>query len=143
MTGVDLAVDTSIAIALLVASHEAHSVVLEALRDKRLALPSHALVETYSVLTRLPGDARVDLADAVRLLDENFPVVLAPRPETMLHVHSLCAELGIGGGAIYDAIVALAARDHSVGLVTRDKRAESTYKSLAVTYSIVAGAAAR
>lgn len=143
MTGVDLAVDTSVAVALLIDSHDAHAPVLAALGGKRLALPQHALVETYSVLTRLPGDARLELADAVRLIDENFPVVLVPKPETVRRAHSLCAEQGIGGGAIYDAIVALAARDHSVELITRDKRAESTYKSLAVTYSIIAGAIAR
>lgn len=143
MTGIDFAVDTSVAVALLIDSHDAHAPVLAALEGKRLALPQHALVETYSVLTRLPGDARVELADAVRLLDENFPVVLVPKPETALRVHSLCAEQGIGGGAIYDAIVALAARDHSVELMTRDKRAASTYKSLAVTYSIIAGAIGR
>jgi toxin FitB len=143
MPRIDLAVDTSVAVALLIDSHDAHAPVLAALGGKRLALPQHALVETYSVLTRLPGDARVELADAVRLIDENFPVVLVPKPETVLRVHSLCAAQGIGGGAIYDAIVALAARDHSVELVTRDKRAESTYKSLAVTCSIIADAIAR
>lgn len=41
--------------------------------------------------------------------------------------------------ATYDAIVALAARGHSVELTTRDKRAESTYETLAITYSIIAG----
>jgi hypothetical protein len=34
--------------------------------------PKHTLAETYSVLTRLPGDARVHPADAVVLIDENF-----------------------------------------------------------------------
>jgi predicted nucleic acid-binding protein len=62
MIGIDFAVDTSVAVALLVDSHEAHAPVLAALEGKQLALPQHALVETYSVLTRLPGDARVELA---------------------------------------------------------------------------------
>lgn len=143
MTAIDCAVDTSVAVALLLHSHDAHAPVLDALHAKRLALPHHALVETYSVLTRLPGDARVEPTDAARLIDENFPEVLVPKPQTILRVHSLCAELGIGGGAIYDAIVALAALDRSVELITRDKRAEATYKSVGVRYSILAGGVTR
>lgn len=41
-------------------------------KGRHLGLCGHALTETCSVLTRLPGDARVHPADAVVLIDENF-----------------------------------------------------------------------
>ena len=53
-----LALDTSVAIPYLVQSHEHHRAVTQWLRGRELRLAGHALVETYSVLTRLPGDAR-------------------------------------------------------------------------------------
>lgn len=137
MAAIEAALDTSVAVALLVGSHEAHAEVYAALHKKRLALPLHALVESYSVLTRLPGDARVELQDAVRLLDRNFKAVLVPKPESVARIHAACAERGIGGGAVYDALVAMAARDHSVELLTRDRRAESTYKALGIPYSLL------
>jgi CheY-like chemotaxis protein len=41
-----------------------------------VALTGHALAETYSVLTRLPGDARLAPADAARLLTARFSAPL-------------------------------------------------------------------
>ena len=54
------------------------SAVNVAVGERSVALAGHALHETYAVLTRLPGDARVAPVDAVRLLRERFesPVVL-------------------------------------------------------------------
>lgn len=52
------------AVPLLVRTHAAH---LDAVRcwDKReVHLAGHALAETYAVLTRLPGDLRLDPRDA-------------------------------------------------------------------------------
>lgn len=137
MNKLDAVVDTSIAVPLLVISHEAHRFVVQAVGKLRLALAAHSLAETYSVLTRLPGDARLDLADAASLLDRNFTAVLAPKAASLTAVHSLCAELGIGGGATYDALVALAARDHRLRLLTRDRRAQATYQQLGVDYQLV------
>ena len=57
------AVDTSVAVPLLVASHQAHGAVHSWARGRELSLSGHALAETYAVLTRLPGDARVSPAD--------------------------------------------------------------------------------
>jgi hypothetical protein len=76
-----------------------------------------AVAETYSVLTRLPGDARVSAADAARLLDENFApaVVLSARATRVLHRE--CARRD--GGATYDALAALAVRENGLRLATR------------------------
>lgn len=40
------------------------------------------------------------------------------------------ARLGIAGGAVYDALVALAALDHDADLATRDLRAKATYEAV-------------
>lgn len=127
-----VAVDTSIAVPLLVASHEHHAQVVAWARDRTLFLSGHSLAETYAVLTRLPGDARVAAPDAVRLIDENFvrSLLLPARAARLLHRE--CAGKGVTGGAAYDALVALAAREHGVPLATRDARAKVTYEAVGV-----------
>jgi len=79
--GSTAAVDTSVAIPLLVASHPDHTRVLAWAKGRTLRLSGHALVETYAVLTRLPGDARLAATDATMLIDENFkePLLLSAR----------------------------------------------------------------
>jgi len=46
--------------------------------------------------------------------------------------------LGIAGGAVYDALVALAAQEHEVPLATRDARAQGTYDAVGVKVIVVA-----
>ncbi len=123
-----LALDTSVAIPLLVQTHEAHTVVTRWCDKRPVALSGHALVETYSVLTRLPGDLRLAPADAARLVSERFstPFVLGTKATKKLP--RVLSELGISGGAVYDALVALAAVEHGADLATRDLRARTTYE---------------
>jgi toxin FitB len=134
---VTVAVDTSVAVPLLVRSHHDHAAVVRWWAGQEVALAGHALAETYSVLTRLPGDARLEPADAARLLKVRFsaPLVLgSPRtrelPDTL-------SRLGIAGGAVYDALVALAAEEHGVALATRDARARGTYDAVGVEVIVV------
>jgi toxin FitB len=47
------------------------------------------------------------------------------------------ARLGIAGGAVYDALVALAAKEHGAALATRDARARGTYDAVGVTVIVV------
>jgi predicted nucleic acid-binding protein len=133
LTAADVvAVDTSVAVPLLVADHQHHAQVAAWARGRTLRLSGHSLAETYAVLTRLPGDARVSAPDAVSLIDENFaqPLMLSARAARLSHRE--CASKGVTGGATYDALVALAAREHSVSLATRDARARSTYEAIGV-----------
>lgn len=99
-------------------------------RGRDVALSGHALAETYSVLTRLPGDLRLDPSDAARLLGERFapPLVLGARETRRLP--GTLARLGVAGGAVYDALVALAAVEHDADLATRDLRAKATYEAV-------------
>jgi predicted nucleic acid-binding protein len=132
------AVDTSVAVPLLLDTHRGHATVVEWWKGRDVALSGHALAETYSVLTRLPGDARLDPADAVRVIAERFSSPLILGADLARSLPRVLAELGIAGGAVYDAMVALAAVEHSVPLATRDKRAQSTYELVGVRVEVVA-----
>lgn len=132
-----LVVDTSVAVPLLVASHQAHETVRTWAQGRALGLCGHALAETYSVLTRLPGDARVRPQDAVQLIDENFEEHVLLAPEVARQAHRLLASLGVAGGATYDGLVALAARGDEAVLVTRDARARGTYEAVGIPVHVV------
>lgn len=77
-------------------------------------------------------------ADAARLLKARFsaPLVLSSRRARVLA--DRLSNLGIAGGAVYDALVALAAWEHGVALATRDARARGTYDAVGVRVIIVA-----
>jgi predicted nucleic acid-binding protein len=88
LTAADVvAVDTSVAVPLLIASHEHHAQVAAWARGRTLCLSGHSLAETYAVVTRLPGGARVSAQDAARLIDENFahPLVVSARAARLCH----------------------------------------------------------
>ena len=125
-----LGLDTSVAIPLLVQTHSAHAAVVRWTNGRDVALTGHALAETYSVLTRLPGDLRVAPADAVRLLDERFVAPLLLGQRDAARIPAILGRHGIVGGAVYDALVALAAIEHEAQLATRDARARATYEVL-------------
>ncbi len=127
---------------LLVSSHRQHAAVAEWAKGRTLGLSGHALAETYSVLTRLPGDARVTPADALALIDENFPESFSLGARAARVAHRELARRGIAGGATYDGLVALAARERGAVLVTRDARARSTYEVLGVRTEVLVDNAA-
>lgn len=133
-----LGLDTSVAIPLLVRTHRAHTAVVRWWAGREVALSGHALAETYSVLTRLPGDLRLAPADAARLLAARFPRPLLLGSEVAGRLPDVLGRLGIAGGAVYDALVALAAVEHRVDLATRDVRARATYETVGARV-VVAG----
>ncbi len=122
----DLVLDASVAVPLPVTSHVAHRSVSAAPGDRTAALAGHALHETYAVLTRLPGDARVAPADAVRLLGERFETAAVLDARSVRSAPAILAAAGVAGGATYDGLIALAARSAGLPLATRDRRAQST-----------------
>jgi len=133
-----IALDTSVAIPLLVQTHRAHPAVVRWWGDREIALSGQAVAETYSVLTRLPGDLRVAPADAARLLDERFAQPLLFSCETAKRLPGVLSRLRIAGGAVYDALVALAAAEHQADLATRDARARATYEMVGVHVLVAA-----
>lgn len=133
----DLLVDTSAAVALVVADHEFHAATNEALDGRRLGLAGHAAFETFSVLTRLPPPARVTPHAAAEVLATNFPEtrhLAAGRSATLLR---WLAEHGVAGGSVYDALVGATAAEHGVTLATRDRRAIEIYRALGVDLHVI------
>jgi predicted nucleic acid-binding protein len=122
--------DTSVAIPLIVRAHEAHAELVRWWDRRQVALCGHAVVETYSVLTRLPGDIRLRPTDAALLIGERFGPGLPLSAAATLALPGTLAGLGVTGGAVYDALIGLAAVEHGVVLATRDLRARSTYEAV-------------
>ena len=123
---ISLAVDISVAVPLVVQTHAAHAAVVRWWAGREVALSGQALAETYSVLTRLPGDLRMAPPDAARLLEDRFPPPLLLGAPTARRLPRMLSRMEIAGGAVYDALVALAAVEHNVALATRDARARDT-----------------
>lgn len=136
----DLLVDTSVAVALLVADHKHHQTTFDHVGQQALGLAGHAAFETFSVLTRLPSPARRTSATANRLIAENFA---RSRFLSATGAADLLASLprhGIAGGSVYDALVGVTAKEHGLTLATRDRRAVETYRALDVDFELIAEA---
>ncbi len=129
--------DTSSAIALMVEDHEAHAATLQAVRGRVLGLAGHAWFETYSVPTRLHSGLRRSPADVGRLLAHNFPASRFLAEAESADLGSELARLGVSGGAVYDALVGAAARQHHRPLVSGDARARTLYEVLGVEIRVV------
>lgn len=130
-------VDTSIAVPLAVSDHEAHEIAAAALVDLRIGLCGHAAFETYSVLTRLPPPLRLRPHAAATLLASTFPETRHLPAEAAATVVERLAAAGVGGGAVFDALVGLTAHAHEIDLVTADTRALRTYRALGLEPIVV------
>ena len=126
-----IAPDSSVLVAGFVSGHRFHDVALSALSEVRAggSLIAHTTAETYSVLSAPGGVYRVEPHAIVAYLDQFLDGAspIQPRPGSYWEALSLLAENGRSGGAIYDALIALAARDAGAELVSLDSRAEQTY----------------
>jgi len=131
-----VALDTSAQVPYVMLSQPAHLLTRGQIAGRTAKLTTHSHAETYSVLTRLPGDARMKPADAAALLAANFENSIAPSAEVSGDLPAVLAPLGIAGGAVYDALVGLAAQAAGVVLITRDARAIPTYTAVGATNEI-------
>jgi predicted nucleic acid-binding protein len=133
----EVLLDTSAAVALSVEDHVHHTATVDALRGRRLGLAGHAAFETFSVLTRLPPPARRPAAAVVRLLSTNFPATRFLSSDGARAVLDALGDGEIAGGAVYDALVGAAAREHRLVLATHDRRALDTYRVLGVEVELL------
>jgi predicted nucleic acid-binding protein len=125
-----------VAIAAIAPWHEAHEIAAPAATGGRLTC--HTAAETYAVLTRLPPLFRVPPDAAREAIDGNFPAAYLPlSPAGYRTLISTAAAGLVGGGAIYDAVVAAAALEAGAVLLTRDDRARRIYDLVGVTYEYV------
>lgn len=132
-----ITVDTSIVVAGFASWHEGHHSA-DAVLARRPRVPAHVLLETYSVLTRLPPPHRAPSAIVAAFLAERFrqaPLTLPARAYPQLL--ALVSEAEITGGAIYDAVVAAMARNAGATLFTRDRRAVTVYERVGVRYELI------
>lgn len=131
------ACDTSVAVAALDPTHVAHGACRTALVELRPALAGHAVFETYSVLTRLPVPLRLSAARAATVLTGAFRDGCWLDAKAAASLIPRLAGLGIVGGSVYDALVGEAAAANDRVLLTRDRRAERTYRLLDVEVRVV------
>lgn len=130
--------DSSVAVAAALPWHESHEAALAALPQRPTRLIAHVGLEAYSVLTRLPPPHRVAALDAHEYLVATFErPALTLSPEGYGHLLDVAAHARIGGGAVYDALVALTAREAGATLLTLDRRALATYRLLTVDHEIL------
>jgi predicted nucleic acid-binding protein len=127
-----IAVDTSVAVAAFASWHERHEQARQAL-DEDARLVAHCAVETYSVLTRLPVPHRAPGELVQGFLEAQFPDPHLTLPaQEQRRLPRRFVELGLGGGAVYDALVALTAAHARADLVTCDRRALAVYQRCGV-----------
>lgn len=131
------AVDTSVAVAALDSAHAAHGVCLATVRTYKPRLAGHAAFETFSVLTRMPGQLAVDAPTASALISRVFPDLLWIAADQAANLIVRIGRIGVTGGSVYDALVAEAARLHGCRLLTRDQRARRTYELVGVDFELV------
>jgi toxin FitB len=131
------AVDTSIAIAAILADHEAHDVAEDALSQSATTI-AHVATETYSVLTRLPPPLQLDAAIAAAIIDARLPSsCVALDADAHSTAPGILAAACISGGATYDGLIALTAREHDLELLSRDRRAARTYRALGIKFKLL------
>ncbi len=129
--------DSSIAVAALLHDHPAHPSSAEALASCTTTI-AHVAAETYSVLTRLPPPNQADATTVATVLGERLPATFATLSgNDDAKAPARLAAAGIGGGATYDGLIALTALEHDLELLTRDRRAERTYRALGVPYRLL------
>lgn len=86
-------------------------------------LAAHSLAEAYSVLTRLPEPHRIRPEDALAVLEANWADtrLVALSGSEYRSLLRRCRDSGIGGGAVYDALIGACARKgRAASLVTWD-----------------------
>jgi predicted nucleic acid-binding protein len=99
---------------------------------------AHVASETYSVLTRLPPPHRLVSADTAVIIAARLPsTYVTLDASTYAKAPARLASAGVSGGATYDGLIALTALEHDLELLTRDRRAERTYRALNVPYQLL------
>lgn len=134
-----IAADTSVVVAAFASWHEQHEAANHAMQGGA-RLVSHAALEAYSVLTRLPAPHRAP-PDLVRdFLAARFPdpYLCLDGPSEKALVGKL-VELGITGGAAYDALIATTAAAAGATLLSCDTRAAATYQRCGVEVQLLRG----
>ena len=132
-----LAVDTSVVVAAFATWHEGHPAACAAL-ERQPRLPAQVLIESYSVLTRLPPPHRTSPEIASAFLATRFsePLLGLP-PADYRRLVGRAVEDHLAGGAVYDAVVAWTAKRAGATLLTRDRRAIRIYQAVGIRFELL------
>jgi predicted nucleic acid-binding protein len=129
--------DTSAAVAVALPDHVHHAAARARLDPEVAGLAGHAAFEAYSVLTRLPNPNRLTPAAARALLGRRFVADRFLDSDASAALLASLPDLGIVGGAVYDALVASTALHSDLPLVTCDVRAVETYRRLGAAFEVL------
>ncbi len=123
--------DSGVVIAAFASWHESHPAARREVAAGAQVV-GHTLLETLSVLTRLPAPHRATVEVVAEYLRRTFSDDVALLDAHQLHqlATQRLPALGISGGAIYDAAIAETVRLAGGTLVTLDRRALSTYQRI-------------
>jgi toxin FitB len=122
--------DTSVLVAAVLSWHPHHDAAREALHTVDVAVPTPVVVESYSVLTRMPGARRLAPDVAFALIDDvSTRVISLPAEDLLAELRGLSSR-EVSGGSVYDALIAATARAHQLTLLTMDRRARRTYDAV-------------
>ena len=116
--------DTNCLVAVVCSWHGHHEATRRDIERRyaageRLVLSAHSLAETFSVLTRLPEPHRLSPKDALAAIEANWGETRLVTLTDSDYRSTLrrCRDLSIGGGAVYDALIAACARKARVATV--------------------------
>ena len=109
-------------VAAMCSWHHHHDRAAEAIesrldRRERMIVAAPALIETYSVLTRLPASYRLSAEVALGLVEANFlqsVKIVAMEAEAYRTLLRGAPAAGVSGGLTYDAVIAACARKEKV-----------------------------
>lgn len=131
-----IAPDSSVLVAGIHPGHPHHAAAVQALVEVKTSgrLVAHTMAETYSVLSSPSGPFRFEPGVVVAYLDQflegSDPIPHGPG--SYREALRLLGERDQPGAAVFDALIALAARDANATLVSFDRRAERTYAACGV-----------
>ena len=130
-------VDSGIIVAAFAPWHERHSDA-NALVAVHPHVVAHSLVETYSVMTRLPAPFRAPADVVATFLARRFPddPLVLPAGDLVGLLERL-ATVGVHGGAVYDAVIGATAGSADCVLVTLDRRAARTYRLVGCSFELL------
>jgi toxin FitB len=138
-----IAPDTSVLIAGFDPDHQFHAEAVPALVDVKASgrLVAHTMAEAYSVLSSPGGPYRFEPGAVVAYLDQFLECSdpIQPRIGSYREALDLLGARNRAGGAVYDALIALAARDAGATLASLDRRAEGIYAACRVEARMLAG----
>ncbi len=129
--------DTSVIVASALRSGVGHSECAAAIELSSAGAAGHAWFESFSVLTRLPADVRLSSKESARVLRSIVPDARFLSGEEQAEFGVWLSESGIVGGAVYDALVAWAAKCSGLPLITRDVRALATYRLVGIEVMLI------